>query len=506
MKNHPFFIIALLALTNCMDAQPLEGEYYGEMSILDEWHYIRLQPKDDKFVFRLPYEDGPLEYELEALVHEEKNTSFRIVRLTEEWNFKGKWETSEQLSGKVQLRGFQGDFVLHKKQSLDEEEWPKYIGTYRLPSGLVIKIRKSFNNLEVHSPLSQQMCILRYREGEPFYTNSGEYFQFSNFDDGHFQQLKWADRNGNALVAQRFDAYQTREVTIYTRKDTIAGTLFTPKKSGKHPACLITPGAGRLDRTNNFLEAEIFASYGIATLVVDKPGTGKSSGNHWSNSFIDKKDLAVDLYHWMEEQPEIDKTRIGLWGASQGSRIAIMAASELDEPAFLILAAHPIITRMNQQLYAIAQHHRGQFYPETVIVQANDIWRRFNHQVSQEKIDANLLVEIQALRGNYPELYLPTVPDTRLPVGYHPSDIYGDPVDYLANIKCPILSINGELDELVPVQTSVKRLEDALQKHGHKDYTKIWFPEANHSFIIPGFRIAPGLLMKQVNWMRARVF
>ena len=117
-----------------------------------------------------------------------------------------------------------------------------------------------------------------------------------------------------------------------------------------------------------------------------------------------------------------------------------------------------------------------------------------------------LLIETQTLRESYPELYLPSAPDTRVPIGYHPSDIYADPVDYLANIKCPILSINGELDDLVPIQISVKRLEEALQKQGHSDYTKIWFPEADHSFTIPGYRIAPGLFMKQVNWLRARVF
>lgn len=507
MKNYPLLIFTLFIFSCTTQAQNLQGEYYGEMSILDEWHYIRLKPNEEKQQrLRLPYKDGSTEYALEDLVHNGKKTSFKIKRLGEEWLFEGTWESPQELVGKVSLRGFYGDFVLHKKQTLDEQEWSKYVGTYRLPSGLVIKIRENYNNLEVHSPLSQNLSLLRYNEGRPFYTNTGEYFQFSNLENGHFQHVEWSDRAGNRLTAQRFDAYQSRDVTIYTRKDTIAGTLFTPKKNGKHPACLITPGAGRIDRTNNFLEAEIFASYGIATLVVDKPGTGQSSGSVLTNSFIDKKNLAVDLYRWMQEQPEIDKAQIGFWGASQGSRIAIMAASEIEETAFLVLVSHPIITRMNQQLFAIGHHLRRQFYPETAIVKAIDLWRRFYHKVSEEKIDTSLLTEINTIREDYPELPLPSVTDARLGVGYHPTDIYADPVDYLGNIKCPILSINGELDELVQIQVSVKRLEEALKKHGHEDYTKIWFPEADHSFTIPGYRIAPGLFMKQVNWMRERVF
>lgn len=507
MKNHPLFVFVLLICTFGTHAQGLhQDEHYGELSILDEWHYIRLKPKDGKQQLRLPYEDGSIVYELISLIEKDNTTSFKIKRLDEEWVFEGLWTNPQQLKGKVQIRGIQGDFILHKKQSLDEGEWPKYLGTYRLPTGLVIKVWERFDNLQLHSPFSEKMSILRYKKEGRFYTNTGEYLHFSKLEDGHFRQVEWSDRNGNSQTAQRFEAYQRRDVTIYTRKDTIAGTLFAPKKAGKHPACLITPGAGRIDRTNNFLEAEIFASYGIATLVVDKPGTGQSSGDIWSNTFVDKKNLAIDLYRWMQEQPEIDKIRIGLWGASQGSRIAIMAASELEEVAFLILAAHPIETMMNVQLYAIEQHLRGQFYPETLIAQATGIWRSFFHQISEEKIDTSLLIEAHALQKEYPDIYIPAMPDTRLPIAPHPIEIYSDPVDYLANITCPILSINGVLDERVPVQICVKRLEEALQRQGHSDYTKIWFPEANHSFIIPGFRIAPGLFMKQVNWLRVRLF
>lgn len=507
MKNHLLLILlAFSCSVGSINAQQLDGEYYGEMTFLNEAYYIRLQPKEGQLLFRLPYEDGEAQYPINLNANEAESVSFEITRFDEVFQFSGQWENPKKLVGKVSAREIQGDFVLHQRQSLAEDQWPLYLGTYQLTSGLIIKVWRAFNSLEVHSPLSQQTYLLRYEREGVLFTNSGENFHFSNRQNGRYQQLEWSDKSGNKLTAQRIEAYTQRDVVIYTRKDTIAGTLFVPNKGGKHPACLITPGAGRIDRTNNFLEAEIFSSYGIATLVVDKPGTGESSGDIWSNSFIDKQNLAIDLVHWMQEQPEIDPSRIGLWGASQGSRIAVMAAAELPETAFLVLAAHPIETMMNTQLYAIEQHLRGQFYPEIIISQATDIWRRFYHQISEEKIDANLLVEARALQKDYPDIYIPALPNIELPAAPHPVEIYSDPIDYLDNIKCPILSINGVLDERVPVQMSVKRLKEALQKQGHQDYTEIWFPEANHSFIIPGYRIAPGLFMKQVNWLRKRLF
>lgn len=506
MKNYPLLILALFLTSQLTTAQSLQNDLYGGASILGEYHYLRLKPQDDKLLLRLPYTDVGIDYELEDLTESEKEITFTIIRFDERWTFSGNWENDQTLKGKVLLRGVPHDFVLHKMQSLSEEEWPRYLGTYRLPSGLILKVWERFNSLVVHSPVSERMNSLRNLGDQRFFTATGEMYRFSKEKDGQFQQLEWTDQQGNRLVAERFKAYHSRDVTIFARKDTIAGTLFIPAAEGKHPACLITPGAGRLDRTNNILEAQIFAGYGIATMVVDKPGTGQSSGDLWSNSFNDKRDLAVDLYRWMQQQPELDASRIGLWGASQGSRIAVMAAAEIPEAAFLVLAAHPIETMMNVQLYAIEQHLRGQFYPETIIVQTTNFWRKYYHQVSEQKIDTSLVLEAQRLRENYPELYLPAMPDTRLPLSPHATDVYSDPVDYLQPIKCPILSINGSLDERVPVQICVKRLEEALQKNGHEDYTKLWYSGANHSFLLPGFRIAPGLFMQQVHWMRKRLF
>ena len=67
-----------------------------------------------------------------------------------------------------------------------------------------------------------------------------------------------------------------------------------------------------------------------------------------------------------------------------------------------------------------------------------------------------------------------------------------DPVSYGEQIKVPVLVLFRELDDVVPVQRSVERIQAALKRNGNKDVTIKVFPKANHTCRTGGGSRAPG--------------
>jgi pimeloyl-ACP methyl ester carboxylesterase len=55
-----------------------------------------------------------------------------------------------------------------------------------------------------------------------------------------------------------------------------------------------------------------------------------------------------------------------------------------------------------------------------------------------------------------------------------------DPVTVLRQVHCPVLSIFGDADPLVPAQTSANIWKSALREAGNEDVTIKMFPDADH--------------------------
>jgi pimeloyl-ACP methyl ester carboxylesterase len=79
-----------------------------------------------------------------------------------------------------------------------------------------------------------------------------------------------------------------------------------------------------------------FARAGFASLVWDKPGVGRSSGDYNDQSLRDRADEALAAVRFLRGRDDIKRDMIGLWGHSQGGMVAPLAASLSPEIAFLI--------------------------------------------------------------------------------------------------------------------------------------------------------------------------
>ncbi|MEK7315185.1 MAG: alpha/beta fold hydrolase, partial [Candidatus Eisenbacteria bacterium] len=129
---------------------------------------------------------------------------------------------------------------------------------------------------------------------------------------------------------------------------TLAGTLTVPRGSGPAPCAVLITGSGPEDRDETIfghkpflILADYLTRHGIAVLRSDDRGVGKSTGsaeNATSDDFAGDVAAAVKF---LKTRKEIDPTKIGLIGHSEGGLIAPMVAMRDKSVAFVVLLAGP---------------------------------------------------------------------------------------------------------------------------------------------------------------------
>lgn len=143
--------------------------------------------------------------------------------------------------------------------------------------------------------------------------------------------------------------YESTDVTIESGTGTkikLAGTLVLPTSDKKLAAVVLITGSGPQDRDETILEhkpflviADHLARQGIAVLRYDDRGVGKSTGDFDSAVTEDFMADAESAWKFLAQHPQIDSSKIGMLGHSEGSSVAIGVASQNPKVAFLILMA-----------------------------------------------------------------------------------------------------------------------------------------------------------------------
>lgn len=126
----------------------------------------------------------------------------------------------------------------------------------------------------------------------------------------------------------------------------LSGTLTLPRGAGPHPAIVLVPGSGEVDRDGTLFGHQFYSvladhltRQGFAVLRNDKRGIGRSGGDFATATTYD---FATDLeaaLAFLRRRPGIDATRIGLVGHSEGALVGIIVAARDPALAFLVLMA-----------------------------------------------------------------------------------------------------------------------------------------------------------------------
>lgn len=135
--------------------------------------------------------------------------------------------------------------------------------------------------------------------------------------------------------------HEEREsITLTNEGQKIFGIFHRPLVRKPYPAVLMCHGlAGhKTGRYRLYVDlAEQLTAYGIAALRLDFRGSGDSEGDFSSMTLTGEVSDALLGMQWLRDCPDVDETRIGLFGRSLGGAVAVIAAAEFDHCKSLAL-------------------------------------------------------------------------------------------------------------------------------------------------------------------------
>jgi pimeloyl-ACP methyl ester carboxylesterase len=308
---------------------------------------------------------------------------------------------------------------------------------------------------------------------------------------------------GGGATATDSLPYRIEDLTFQNDSVTLAGTLTIPEGRAPVPAVVLVSGSGPQDRDETLfgfkpflILADHLTRNGIAVLRYDDRGVGGSGGNILDATSADFAGDALAGVRLLAGRADVDATRVGIVGHSEGGIVAPIAANRSDQVAFIVTLAGTALSgadilleqgrlialaegaadtalakqrEMQEQLFGAIRTGEGW---ETVRQAAEEQIRSALEQLPAEQrnaiadpetyIAAQVQGQMQYLQSNWFAFFLDH-----------------DPATTLAQVSVPVLAIYGGKDLQVPADLNRQALEGAMRG---KDLTVRIFPNANHLF------------------------
>jgi pimeloyl-ACP methyl ester carboxylesterase len=290
--------------------------------------------------------------------------------------------------------------------------------------------------------------------------------------------------------------YREEDVTFpnAAARITLAGTLTLPKGAGPFPAVVLIAGSGPHDRDESIanhkpflLLADYLTRKGIAVLRHDKRGIGKSTGSADSATTLDLASDTQAAMAYLKSRKDIDATKIGLIGHSEGAMIAPYLATHSQEIAWLVLLAPPATKGEDTLLNQSELIGRVGGLSEPQLVSSLTFDREAYDLVRKEKESAAMEDKLKALvkETGLDAATPPAVLETQLRMLTSPWFRFFldyDPLPALQVLKTPTLALYGEKDLQVPPKTNLPLIKKAFTDSGNPDAVATELPELNHLF------------------------
>ena len=254
--------------------------------------------------------------------------------------------------------------------------------------------------------------------------------------------------------SQTLGDVRIEEVEFVSHGATLSGSLVLPRNGPIRAAVVFIHGSGKQIR--NMTWAGRFASDGIAALVYDKRGVGKSGGEYEGEQSVSEKNISllgddsVAALRALASHPSLKGVTLGLTGISQAGWIAPVAAEKSRLAKFLVLWSGPVCK-----------------------VSEEDIFSRYTADAEGQTAPSYQ----QALDSRSEKYVWP--------------DFLGRDTDSredLDRLSIPGLWIFSDNDRSIPVDLSIARLQ-TLRKNGHR-YDYVLFSGLGHNNMDRTFAIA----------------
>ncbi len=294
---------------------------------------------------------------------------------------------------------------------------------------------------------------------------------------------------------------------------TLSGTLLLPLAKQAHPAVVFLHGAGPEGRFGARFLAEYCAAHGIAALIYDKRGVGKSTGDWKRSDFGDLAEDAIAGIHLLQQRKEINPRQIGVYGHSQGGMIAPLIASRSRDAAFIISGAGSAVPVYESELNSLANQIRSKGISGPDLIEANEFIKMWVNVMRTGKGWEQFEAATEKVRGKkwFPMLHVPAKDHWMWE--FHKRIYDYDSRDYWGRVSVPTLVIYGERDLYVPLAKSISNIDRALNQASNRDYTILILPRASHAFNMEPeagqpfewWHMAPGFPSLLTAWINERM-
>jgi dipeptidyl aminopeptidase/acylaminoacyl peptidase len=240
-------------------------------------------------------------------------------------------------------------------------------------------------------------------------------------------------------------------------------------------------------------EALALCRAGVAALIYDKRGVGESGGDWRQASFDDLAGDAAAGLDWLAARSEIDASRIGIYGHSQGGSIAPLIASRWQRIAFVAAGAGAGLPMGEVERYSLRN---------AVSPLARDAADRaeafaFVDRIVEAGATGRGLDALIADAPRYADRawFSPVEPPPRdnFYWAFQRRIAAYDSTIHWRSVHAPVLLLYGERDERVPVEPSIAAIRAALPADTRVEV--VVFDDADHPYNLrtdgPWPRLAP---------------
>lgn len=390
-----------------------------------------------------------------------------------------------------------------------EAELLAYEGTYEIAPGHRIVVGASDEQdadvfwLDLKT---LKVGALDWQSGDTFADRNDKSLQyrFLRTADGGLGDLELVAA-GNATKATKVRPHVLESIEFTSQGRTLRGDLYLPAGPGKHPVVVFAHGSGPATRRVGPF-APYFLGLGIGVLTFDKQGAGTSEGE-WRTAGFDS--LAADVVAaiaYAKARPEVDATKIGILGSSQGGWIGSMAAARSPDVSFLLVRVGPGQSVRDTMLH----EKRGQYMAEGITdPQALDEGVELYRRVWEIAASGGTWEQGQQVFDEYSSRpwFKQAFGDERATKTEEAvrwwtwlgKNLKVDSVDYLKSVKAPVYWALAEKDWNVNSQLSAPRIVEALRAGGNTDHTVVILPGMGHS----GLTVKTGLPNDAISWQYA---
>lgn len=297
--------------------------------------------------------------------------------------------------------------------------------------------------------------------------------------------------------------YYSEEISFQNVEDsvTIEGPLTLPNKDKqkKWPIVILITGSGPQDRDYNarthkpyLVLGDYLTRNGIGVLRFDERGVGASTGDFKSATTLEFAQDVKSAVDYLLTRNDIDMSKIGLLGHSQGGEVAMMVASEHTAINYMVLLATVGLDGYQHGLLQREALNRAKGMSEEEIAFDRKLSHSFMQEIKEYRETDSLKFKIKEFAvnsvKNYPFIVPKNVSKKQFVDGIvaeytNPQMLHylgKNPKSYLENIDCPVLVMSGDRDIIVPHEPNTRLITEILLEGGNNDVSVRIIPKLNH--------------------------